>query len=435
MEQSVLSEKLYHPGGRTNHERLSTIVLFVVIQLQVFRRLSAVAYAGVLLAAYVYWLSSIHYSRKTRMRRSTLLFLACYLSFPILSLLTCSWSEYLTAIVRYGALMPLLIVSATNSRIIYDYLTDIVKTYFYIVVLSALLLIYQVFFGRISFFVDPSERAGFVRYGSLLGSITTYGGSAAVAIMFLHNFNILRGWRKVVSEVLILIGGVLCLSKASIVNLAMGYVLILLFRPSEGRTRTLSLNRILAIALMLAATGCILAFLVKYTIIGTYYNKIIQYTFYSSHNVADDLLKRVNERPFAAFEYYDNPLVYYLFFGVGFKGYAGVLGLSQYPMCHNNFFDIVLAQGLVALLALLGIYLGAFFAELKRNDACACLVKKLVPYKLVNMLAGTGTYLTSGGMLALCLIIAVYHRDPTAPTPIPAETPADDMKTECSEEA
>lgn len=394
-----------------NRERISTIILFVVLQLQVFRRLSSFGYALILVVAYVFWFSSISLSRLIRAKIICLLFLVCYLFLPMISIVTCTPSEYFTAIVRYGALMPLLVVCITNSRVIYDHLADIVRTYIYIVVISALLLLYQLFFGRISFFVDPSERAGFVRYGTLLGSVTSYGGSAAVAILFLHNFDYIKGWKKTVCEVLIIVGGILSLSKACILNFAICYALCFIFRPEKRIKTKIATSKVIKIAIGLGMTFLIMFILIKYTFIGNYFRSLIQYTFMSSHAVTGDLENRITSKPFYAFEYHGNPWYYYIFFGVGFKGYAGIMGLSQYPMCHNNIFDVILSQGSVSLFSLLAVYISAFMTSLRKRDAYSCIVKKLVPYRLANMLAGTGTFLTIGGMLTLCIIISIYQRD------------------------
>lgn len=393
----------------TKQVRISTCILVTVLQLQVFRRLSLVAYMGILLLAYAYWFLSIPFSAKVRIAGNGLLFLGCYLVLPLFSLLTMPIDEFVTAFIRYGGVMPFLVISFLYSDIIYENIRDLVKIYVLIVVASAVLMIYQVPFGRIRFFADDTAgRLGYERYGSLLGSTTTYGTTSLVAIMCLHDFQLFKKWLSVLCEILIIIGGILCLSKAFFVNVALAYALIIVI--GTGRKRTIRLSKILGILVTAAVIFAVLYFTIKNTFVGNYFRDMFRYTFYNSGlGVSATLNNRLTTKPANAFAYHGMPYLYYAILGVGFKGYSGVLGLSNYPMCHNNYFDILLAQGLPALLSLLSIYVFAFIKVRKYKSSEVFLVKQLVPYILVNMFAGQWIYLGVSASLFLCIIFSVYN--------------------------
>lgn len=393
----------------TKRIRISTCILVAVLQLQVFRRLSWVAYMGILLIAYAYWFKTIPFSRKVRVAGNGFLFLACYLFLPVLSLLTMPVDEFITAFIRYGAVMPFLVISFLYSDVIYDNISDLAKIYVLVVVASAVLMVYQVPFGRIWFFADDAaRRLGYERYGSLMGSTTTYGTASLAAIMCLHDFQPFKKWVNVICEILIIIGGILCLSKAFFINVAFTYVLIFVF--GTGRKQNISINKILGVIVTVAAVFAILYFTIKNTFIGNYFRDMFRYSFLDSGlGVNATLNERLTTRPANTFAFHGMPYIYYAILGVGFKGYSGVLGLTKYPMCHNNYFDILLAQGLPALLSLLSVYVLAFVGTRKYKSPQTCLVRQLVPFILVNMLAGQWIYLSVDASLFLCIIFSVYN--------------------------
>lgn len=403
---------LKSPSEKVNHERLSTVFLVTVLMLQVFRRLNTEAYVAVLLVAYIYWFKSIYFSSKIKGKKAGFFFVIAFIFLPFLSLITGDIEDFTTAIIRYGAMCPFLVIGMLYSHIIYNYLEDIIKINVLVIVASAVLMIYQIPFGRISFFVETAGRMGYERYGSLLGSTTAYGTGSLVALMCLYDFNLASGWKKIICEVLILAGGILCLSKAFFVNVVIAYCLIFFFHKSGSGKISLSIKKTIIGIMSLVVLLLSLYYLVQNTFIGDYFWDMLHYSFdNNSVGVEGDLLDRLTVLPLQAFTYHNVSYAYYLLFGVGFKGFSGILGLPQYPMCHNSYFEILLSQGLPVLLCLLSIYVSAFFSQLKSRDGIACFVKQLVPYILINMLAGQASYMTVGGILRLCIIysVSLYH--------------------------
>lgn len=404
MKNSELSSQ----EKKEKKRKYSTILLIVVLQLQVFRRLSTIGYTIVLLAAYIYWFSSCLDSKKHALKFNGAVFLIYFLILPLTTVMLGEISDFKVAIIRYGAILPFLFICMIHTELIYKYLYDILFVYSIIVVISAILMIYQIPFGKISFFVDTAGRLGYERYGSLLGSTTTYGTFSLVAFMSIHNYKMFNKTIRFISEILIIIGGILCLSKAFFINFALTMGLMFIFH-TEKRVIKLTLNKLL-IFIVLGSIICVITFvLFKKTFVGEYFSNMINYTFSSnSLGTEADLKDRLTMRPLRAFEYHNMPYIYYCIIGVGFKGYSGVLGLSQYPMCHNNYFDIVLSQGLPALLSIISIYFTSFFCKYYNNKE-ACMIKQLVPYILINMLAGQWSYLSVGGILFFCIIYSVCN--------------------------
>lgn len=392
--------------SQIDHVRYSTIIITLVLQLQVMRRLSNLGYIIVLGLAYLYWFVSIGFYKVVKIKRSGIVFLVYYLLIPVFSLFNCSAEEFFTAIIRYGALVPYLVIGITRSNLFSKYFFDLIKCSVYITIVSALLMIYQVPFGRIDFFVEANSRAGFERYGSLLGSTTTYGSAAMSAVMMIHDFDIFKNWKKTAAEIILIIGGVLCLSKSFFINMIIGYVLLIIFHKRRGKKR-IQINKILTSFLLVVSVIAILFMIIRYTFVGKYYYSMMKYTFDNNSRLEGDLLGRLTTKPLEAFEYYNIPYIFYVFLGIGFKGFSGKFGLSQYPMCHNGLYELVLTEGLIATLAFVTIFLDAFIKNLRSNNSKALYVKHQIPYKFANMLVGGGGFITVSSCLGFCLIYSV----------------------------
>jgi len=392
-----------------NHERLSTCIVVLVLQLQVFRRLSMAGYMVILLLAYLYWFSSIGITKRFKTNVVGFLFLISYLGLPIISIFNTDISDYFTALMRYCALMPFYFIAFTHSRLIYKYRVDLMRIYCIVVFFASVLTFYQILFGRISFFVDiENGRIGYERYGSLLGSVTTYGTASLSAIFCLHSFKLFTKKWSVLLEVVIVLGGIVCLSKAFYINAMIAYFLIFLFNGKKNR----SIGDVVK-AIGIIGVGIVAVWIaINYTFIGDYFHGMMDYTFASNrYGTESALADRLYKLPSEAFEYHNMPFFYYLLCGVGFKGYGGVLGI-RFPQCHNNYADILLAQGLLGLVSLVLVYLSSFTKLLREKTEEASFIKQIVIYALINMMAGQWMYLAVTTSLFLCIIFSIYsnHR-------------------------
>ena len=375
--------------------------------LQVFRRLSLIGYIAVLALAYIVFVIAIYAHRRSTPPNIIKFFLFYYLALPIFSLFTHTSEEFVTAIIRYGALMPFYYLALTHSDYIYENIENMLKTYTLVIFASAILMFYQVVFGRISFFVEVAGRLDYERYGSLLGSTTTYGTAALIAIFVLHDYELFSRKWKIIIEVSIIVGGILCLSKSFFINVVLAYGLIFVFKDRNGIS--IDMRKAFRNMIYLLIGLFILIILYKYTFVGEYFDGMLKYTTSGGTlGTEADLLERLTTRPINTFKYYNLPLLYYLLYGVGFKGYSGVLGLTQYPMCHNNYAELILTQGAPFLILIITFYISAFITAKKEKNNHSSFVNQCIPYMAINMIAGQWSYITVCESVITIIIMTVY---------------------------
>lgn len=392
--------------NRTSNEKYFSLLIWVLM-LQSLRNINMAIYTIVLLITYV--MLYIKYPvRNLILDKRITLWLILYLFMPIISLIFgISMVEFITAITRYLALVPLVFWGITHLEMFYNQTSKILRIFVLVTVLSALLMVYQLIFGRIELFLEVTERVGYSRYSSLLGSPTTYGGLAPLAYLALSNWNLFNRKWILVFQLFIVIGGILSLSKAFYVNFALCIALSIIFK-SRSHNRISARMFIKLISGLVGMLVVVITFwsIVSNTIIGDYFNKMIYYTFKDQYNSVNvDLFTRLTELPRQAFQFHNLESIQYIF-GIGFKGYSGVLGLPDYPMCHNDYFSLVLAQGVVFLIAMLLLYFSIILKCFRNKSVHAVFSMNVVFYILVNMFAGQWNYLTTFNMLFFMIIIS-----------------------------
>ena len=298
---------------KNNYERQdkATIFLSIVLMLQVLRKANAIIYTLILLIAYLYWITSIKVNLNSKISITGLLFVIEYFLLPIVSIVTLPFNDYIIAITRYAATLPLVIISIFYPKIIYRNIDKILKAFCTIVMISSILMIYQSIFGRISFFDSVNERIGFERFGSLLGSATTYGTVSLIAIIILYVLNPFNSFAQKIIESIIIVGGFLCLSKSFFVNLFISYVLILVYKLKLKKK--FDIKKIFVNFLILIFFLCFIIVIVKYTFVGSYLTGMLDYSFSdNSTGVESSFIDRLTTLPNKAFRYYNLPLYSYL---------------------------------------------------------------------------------------------------------------------------
>lgn len=379
------------------------LLLISIILLQSFRNVSSIGYTFILIISYILFFTHFKYKKPTS-NFINLGFLFFYILFPLISLVSMPLNEFGIAIVRYCALMPIAIFGLLYPNYIRENMYSILKIFCTIVFFSSLLLIYQTFFGTIEIFGEVSERMGYIRYTSLLGSTTAYGTFAPLAILVINIYKDMYSRKNsFIFQIIIIIGGIICLSKSFYINILIIFFFILIDFKYHKKVR---IKTILMILITILIGIIIFLFLIDYTSIGDYFRNMINYTFNSRYNGIDtDLIDRLTNLPRIAFNYHEIN-IFSLLFGVGFKGYSGILGLPSYPMCHNNYFDIILSQGTIFFLIIIFIYFKTLIMTLKENSNNNKFIKILIIYILFNMLAGQWCYLVTIPMIFLLLIIS-----------------------------
>lgn len=203
---------------------------------------------------------------------------------------------------------------------------------------AALTIPLQFMIGPIPWFAESSERSGLPRYASLFGSLTTLGvvnGAAILVAYFSFKSRLLTYF--LVSG--IIIGSVLSLQKAAILNILIATSLVLLIRRPRLKEVIVGLFSILLVAL------------ISFSFFGekfqSYFNSIRILASSEAANsndvsISESILDRITTLPAMAIHYHGADT---LFYGVGPIGGAGAFGYPDVPMAHNGLVDILLIGG------------------------------------------------------------------------------------------
>ncbi|WP_146107697.1 hypothetical protein [Porphyrobacter sp. HT-58-2] len=223
------------------------------------------------------------------------------------------------------------------------------------VVISALSLPFQFVFGPIGWFSESFERAGLERFGSLAGSLTTFGNIAGAGA-FLSLVIPRRTSVSALLLVIIIAGAVASLQKAAILSLAIGFITGIWVR---GVMRSTALVVVIMVVVSMMIT---FIFLDRYlqnilitlfeTFIGTADARIA-----SDVSFLQSMVDRMTELPSIALTFHGSDR---LLFGVGVFGGSGGLGYSDIPHPHNlvveNFIVFGLFGGSICLIFLMRLY-------------------------------------------------------------------------------
>jgi hypothetical protein len=225
----------------------------------------------------------------------------------------------------------------------------ILLTFSLITAVGCLSLPYQVFFGEITWFAESSMRAGFVRFASLFGSLTTIGMVGAIGVISTLFLGKVSNFQKALLLICIVTGLALSLQKAAVVNLVLAIVLSLYFANREVRSKITQIFFGLALVIFL---GLPLIPDIQSIASATVQNFRFDENSESTGDVTvgESLLERTIDRPRNAIQSYGYE---YLLTGVGIIGSAGALGLPEAESTHNTLADNALTGGVLNLSILL----------------------------------------------------------------------------------
>ena len=221
-----------------------------------------------------------------------------------------------------------------------------------LIAVGCLTLPAQILTGHaVSWFAESSIRAGEVRYSTLLGSLTIVGVAGGLGLMLA----VLLPFRIEVRVLLVgasIVGLLTSLQKAALLNLGIAIMLTLVAQRSRDYRAWLKTG-----AAVFAALGAL-------AWIGLQSPKVAPYINYFrlvilgngggtqvlyDYSIHTSVLDRLIEYPLRMIQAYGwgSSMI-----GVGLKGMSGVVGLPQYPMAHNQIFDLIFAGG--ALYGIIG---------------------------------------------------------------------------------
>jgi hypothetical protein len=202
-------------------------VVFCVVNLHTLRGLSALGYLAVYIPVAIYVFAQYVSRNKNGIlsdcgslfRLWALLgFLAYFVSLQIIST-----SGAATGLIRFLFATPIFMALTLYTNDISDLLKHI-RTMVTFFALASLTLPMQFVTGPVSWFPDASTRAGFERYSSLVGSLTSIG---VIVGCYLLLVQLLPGASRYIWLCLIALPAVSSLSKSAIANAALGVSMVI----------------------------------------------------------------------------------------------------------------------------------------------------------------------------------------------------------------
>ena len=209
-------------------------------------------------------------------------------------------------------------------------------------VLAALSLPIQYLIGPVAWFSESFERVGTQRFGSLAGSLTTFGNisGALLFIAFYLNRKILL---MIFVVIILLIGIVASLQKAAIASVLVS----LLTLAIAGKIRIYTIFTITFIIILFSIYGIyFMDFETKNTLLLLFetFSGTADAHVVSDVSIYQSLIDRFTYLPMLAFDYYG---YHAAIIGVGVFGGSGSLGYPELPHTHNLFGETIMIFGIL----------------------------------------------------------------------------------------
>jgi hypothetical protein len=346
----------WNSSGFTTADEIKFSFVASVISLHILRNLSPVLYLLLYSVAMIIIFTDVFRKRSFVSSSYGSAMYFSYIFFSIvtffISILLISTGGALVGLSRFLFASPIffafLLYSNTISKFEYS-----LRFLGILYALFCLTVPLQLVTGPISWFADSSERAGFVRYASLHGSLTSLGTTCGMYCFFtmLNKTSLV----KLLSLSAIILGAVVSLSKSAFVNLGLAFPLLFLLM-NRGKERN---NALLILIISLFA----IFFLQNTDISGSRVSASLTSFGFEDEtarnydvSATDSAVDRLTDLPLKTINNLLNlPDPIHLVFGGGF----GMADTALVPpedslseMAHNQF---------VELFAIGGIFAGAFF--------------------------------------------------------------------------
>jgi hypothetical protein len=292
----------------------------------------------------------VKFSKENKYIAGFIIFFSCYpliVSF-INFLINESYGDPFIGFVRYFYMIPLIIL--IFSKRFNGYL--ILRLLLWFGVLAALSLPYQFVFGEISWFAETGERAGLIRYSTLLGSLTVFGGVVGPLLILNFYFFEENFYLKYINAMLLLMGSILSLQKSAVASIAIS--IIILFAYGKIKIKFIA--------------GLIVAFILIFNSLNDeFLNSLIVFVSNVVGSVDSDLktdddflesiIVRVIDRPLESVDFFG---LEKFILGVGFYGAAGGMGYPDLPMMHNLLGEMLAMYGIFGIILFLAFVIILF---------------------------------------------------------------------------
>lgn len=274
--------------------------------------------------------------------------------FPVLVSFYYYDEGYLESFGRYFYTLPFFWAASILAALRYG-LGGIFKAYIFLILLGAGSVLYQVFWGAVPWFPDASERDGFTRYSSILGSLTIFGVAGGLALPAIY-FSSFSSFKKAAFICFVVVAMLFSLQKAAVLNILV-FFLFVVCRMYLLRNFLYASSVLLLMLALLVST-----FYFEIPYVSSSINNVVRFrsdVAYTDYSVFQSVYDRFLSLPSLLFDLHGVDAV---ITGVGMVGGSGVLGFPEYPMAHNVYVDYLFIGGIPYLF----VFLLCFFYAWRR---------------------------------------------------------------------
>ncbi|MDN4163300.1 hypothetical protein [Nocardioides abyssi] len=212
-------------------------------------------------------------------------------------------------------------------------------------VIAAATMPMQLILGPVSWFAAEGERAGFIRFGSLLGSLTAFGIVAGCYLILSALYN--SPSREIVVLAIVAIAFI-SLSKAALANVAIGIAALVWI--NRERFPSVVIKMTMTGAALVGALSLSSPLSERLLALGSSFGFDNQPSVRNyDQSVTESAWARLTDLPLANFEalaHFREPLVYVVGGGFGMGDTALVSAdYSSAPMAHNQFVEVLTVFG------------------------------------------------------------------------------------------
>jgi hypothetical protein len=285
---------------------------------------------------------------------------------------------------------------------------------------AALNIIYQAYYtDSISWFADSHNRGGYIRYSTILGSLSIFGSISGYLVLILLNKKIIKNKLSILfCLILVFAATIISLTKTGIIFIIISIFLLFFYFALTSFKEFFKLFIFFITILFLVS---IIIYNNDYFL--NYINTVLNFTFGKNFVInknlnanflindtpnitIDYLITRLTNFSFGAFLYYGNHI---FLLGVGVWGGAGTLGYPDGASPHSGIIDLLLVGGPIYLSLFLYMYIKIqvyFFYNIKNNLNLMFFLLNILFF--LNMLFISGSLFQPAVSMPFWLSIAYY---------------------------
>ena len=316
-------------------------------------------------------------------------------------------------------LMPsiafIFLYTLTNTN---DFL-KIIRIILLCYIIAALGIIYQVYYAEnISWFADSHNRGGYIRYSSILGSLTVFGSITGYVVLILLNNKIIKNKLLIPFCLMVVFSAaIISLTKTGVILIILAIFFYLIYFALTNFKEFYKLFIFLIAMLIL-----IIITIYNNEYLLNYVNTVLNFTFGENFTFnKDSNVSLINDTPGISVEYLISRLTKYTFgailyygnhiflLGVGVWGGAGVLGYPDGASPHSGLIDLLLIGGPIYLSLFLYMYIKIqvyFFYNIKDNLNSMFFLLNILFF--LNMLFISGSLFQPAISMPFWLSVAYY---------------------------